>query len=149
MLIAQAQIEESIYRHETIYLEDTSTAGNIIKGFDNYIKASAITAASATGGTISGSAAGGTGAGRRKAVVNDSDRVFSKSSVNYNRESESPASATSTPNHMGTPSGSFVPEKGDKKKKKKPVPTEESETDNRPAKRQKITFGPQKKGQED
>ena len=107
------------------------------------------TASAGGGGTISGSAAGGTGAGRRKAVVNDSDRVFSKSSVNYTRDSDSPASTTSTPTHVGTPSGSFGAEKGDNKKKKKAAPPEESETDGRPTKRQKITFGPQKKGHDD
>lgn len=97
------------------------------------------------GGTISGSAAGGTGAGRRKAVVNEADRVFSRSSVNFMGDSDSPASAQSTPQHTGTPSGSFAsaPEKTDKKKKKA-IATDESETDGRANKRQKITFGPRK-----
>ena len=141
----QANIEEQIYRHETVYLEDTSTAGNIIKGFDNYIKSSTVTATSLAGGTISGSAAGGTGAGRRKAIVSDNDRVFSRSSSAYLRDSDSPTSAQSTPQHAGTPSGSFASgnEKGDKKKKKAAT-AEESETDGRANKRQKITFGPRK-----
>lgn len=97
------------------------------------------------GGTISGSAAGGTGAGRRKAVVLDTDRVFSRSSVNFMRDSDSPASAQSTPQHTGPPSGGFAaaPEKPDKKKKKAAA-AEESETDGRANKRQKITFGPRK-----
>ena len=99
------------------------------------------------GGTISGSAAGGTGAGRRKATVSDNDRVFSRSSTSYMRDSDSPTSAQSTPQHAGTPSGSFASgnEKGDKKKKK--AAADDSE-DGRAAKLQKITFGP-RKGHED
>lgn len=147
----QTHIEELIYRNETAYLEETSAAGNIIKGFDNYIKSS-IGAATSTGGggTISGSAAGGAGAGRRKTAINEADRVFSRSSVTY-RDSDSPNSATSTPNHSGTPTGSFTAgaEKGDKKKKKVMV-AEESETDgSRANKRQKITFGGHKRSTDD
>ena len=61
------------------------------------------------------------------------------------RDSDSPASATSTPQHAGTPTGGFAsgPEKADKKKKKVPA-TEDSETDGRTNKRQKITFGHKK-----
>jgi chromatin modification-related protein EAF6 len=84
-------------------------------------------------------------------VINDADRVFSRSSVSYMRDSDSATSTQSTPNHAGTPTGSFVPgpEKGDKKKKKAAV-AEESETDgSRANKRQKITFGPQKRGHDD
>jgi chromatin modification-related protein EAF6 len=142
-----AAIEDQIYRQETAYLEETSTAGNIVKGFDNYIKASAVsTSANSAGGTISGSAAGGgMGAGRRKAAVSDADRVFSKSSVSYMRDSDSPSSATSTPNHAATPTGSFTAEKaGDKKKKK--AATVDDESDSRATKRQKITFGAGRKG---
>ncbi|KAF7502795.1 hypothetical protein GJ744_005054 [Endocarpon pusillum] len=111
-----AALEEQIYRQETSYLEETSTAGNIIKGFDNYIKSSAISGSSSAAGaggggsghgagTISGSAAGGGGGpatGRRKPVINDTDRVFSRSSTAYMRDSDSPSSATTTPNHAGT-----------------------------------------------
>ena len=142
-------MEESIYRHESAYLEETSAAGNIIKGFDNYIKSSTVNPAATGGtGTISGSAAGGgPGAGRRKTAVNESDRVFSKSSVGYMRDSDSPNSATSTPNHIATPTGGFerngggsntASVKGIDRKKKKPTVLEDEE---KPTKRQKITYG--------
>ena len=107
-------------------------------------------AASSAGGTISGSAVGGgLGAGRRKAVVNDSDRVFSRSSVSYMRDSDSPSSATSTPNHAATPTGSFTAERTGDKKKKKIVATNDDDTDGRSNKRQKITFGGSRKASDD
>jgi chromatin modification-related protein EAF6 len=143
-----AAIEETIYRQETAYLEETSAAGNIVKGFDNYIKASAVTSsANSAGGTISGSAAGGgVGASRRKAAVSDSDRVFSKSSVSYMRDSDTPSSAVSTPAHAGTPTGSFAADKTADKKKKKATAQHDEESD-RPSKRQKISFA--RKGHDD
>jgi len=70
-----ANLEATIARAENAYLEETSAAGNIIRGFDNYIKASV-----AGGGA---SAAGGT-ATRRKGGVSEQDRIFSKSSVSWN-----------------------------------------------------------------
>jgi chromatin modification-related protein EAF6 len=145
-----AAIEEQIYRQETSYLEDTSAAGNIVKGFDNYIKASALSSsANSAGGTISGSAAGGgLGASRRKAAVSDTDRVFSRSSTSYMRDSDTPSSAVSTPNHAGTPSGSFAQDKGGDKKKKKSVANDD-ESDSRPSKRQKISFSTGRKGHDD
>ncbi|KAI9874995.1 MAG: hypothetical protein M1830_009042, partial [Pleopsidium flavum] len=83
---SMATLEDSIYRFEASYLEET-TAGNIIKGFDNYIKGSSgtitSTLSSSTGG---GGGGGGTGtAGRRKGVVMEQDRVFSNSSATFMR----------------------------------------------------------------
>jgi len=153
-----ASLEESIHRHETIYLEETSSAGNIIKGFDNYIKSSATTNPAVTSGTISGSAAGGS---RRRGVVNELDRVFSRSSTSYlnGRESDSPSSAVTTP-AGGTPTGSFghnnaaasvkaggtnSSSKDNKKKKSAAAREDDAEdsgaADGKPNKRQKISYG--------
>ena len=68
-------LEDTIYRLETQYLEET-TAGNIIKGFDNYIKGSA------GASTVGGGAGTST---RRKGGITDADRIFSKSSASYQR----------------------------------------------------------------
>lgn len=63
--LAQAQMEESIAHKESAYL-DSNPAGNIITGFDNYMKG-----------------AGGTAAQRRKGSSTDQNRVFSRSSISY------------------------------------------------------------------
>ena len=68
-----AKIEQSIWNKEGSYLDET-IAGNIMKGFDNYIKASG-----AQGTLTSG---GGTSS-RKKATVSEQDRLFSRSSVGF------------------------------------------------------------------
>jgi chromatin modification-related protein EAF6 len=59
--------EDTIYKNETDYLEDTP-AGNIITGFEGYTKGSGVLAP---------------GGGRRRAQVVDGNRVFSRSSLSF------------------------------------------------------------------
>ena len=68
-----AKIEQSIWNKEGSYLDET-IAGNIMKGFDNYIKASGAQGISTTGGGTSS---------RKKATVGEQDRLFSRSSVGF------------------------------------------------------------------
>ncbi|KAL1902781.1 hypothetical protein Sste5346_000691 [Sporothrix stenoceras] len=65
--------EEAILSKETEYLENT-ISGNIITGFDNYVKG------------ITGAAAQ-----RRKTGVTEANRVFSRSSISYNAANASNA----------------------------------------------------------
>ncbi|KAH0832048.1 histone acetyltransferase subunit NuA4-domain-containing protein [Lanmaoa asiatica] len=62
-----AQIELSIYNLETGYLTDTASTGNIIHGFDGYLK------------PTQGAAA------RRKHEIGDGDRWFSNSSGTWSK----------------------------------------------------------------
>ncbi|KIY48586.1 NuA4-domain-containing protein [Fistulina hepatica ATCC 64428] len=69
-----AQIETQIHQLETTYLNETSThtGGNIIHGFDGYLK------------TTVGGAGGGVGRSRRY-EISDADRLFSNSSTTYQK----------------------------------------------------------------
>jgi chromatin modification-related protein EAF6 len=129
----QLNLEDQILKHETTYLEETS-AGNIIKGFDSYIK-----------GTTAATTAGGAGtATRRKAPVSDTDRIFSRSSASFLREVSTPGSAQTPSSHAPTPTSSFPtressqPTNGLTKKKKV---VDEEEDDGKSVKRQKISYG--------
>ncbi|GMM38659.1 Eaf6 protein [Saccharomycopsis crataegensis] len=68
------QIEEDIYGKETLYLTNTyhHSYGNIIKGFDNFLK---------TGGQSAGHHSGLSS--RRRTSFTDDDRIFSLSSAVY------------------------------------------------------------------
>ncbi|KAJ5396589.1 hypothetical protein N7509_004702 [Penicillium cosmopolitanum] len=162
---SMSQLEDQIFRFEQSYLEET-TAGNIIKGFDNYIKGSASGSSLGASGLSLGSGAGG----RRKAQVTESDRVFSRSSASYMVDSPGPASVQTTPSHAATPTSTPGPNapsnksngdaasasgvknvsSGSSKNKKKSSggskntkgknQTEESDED-KPAKRLKVSYG--------
>ncbi|KAI4916453.1 hypothetical protein J4E85_010108 [Alternaria conjuncta] len=129
------QLEDNILRVETQYLEETS-AGNIIKGFDNYIKGAATTTTAGGAGTAT----------RRKAPISDADRIFSRSSTSFLRESSTPGSAT--PSHAPTPTSSFPTREssqptngarpGGSKKKKA---ADDDDDDGNKTKRQKISYG--------
>ncbi|KAK9471798.1 histone acetyltransferase subunit NuA4-domain-containing protein, partial [Dipodascopsis tothii] len=62
-----AIIEEQIFKYEGAYLDETPN-GNIVRGFDNYLKSSSI---------------GGGSAVKRKPAINEDDRLFSLSSSTY------------------------------------------------------------------
>lgn len=83
------QVEDGIAQKESAYLESTP-AGNIITGFDNYMKGTS-----------------GAAAQRRKAGPMEQNRVFSRSSISYrpnNLEGIAPGSGGSTPASHATPS---------------------------------------------
>lgn len=144
----QSNIEDSIFRTESSYLEETSSAGNIIKGFENYIKG--------TSGPSTSGPTGGT-ATRRKGGVTETDRIFSRSSASNSRDSPAPTingtptsslSLAATPasgSHANTPGatgasamkGAVVNGTGANKKKKAVDDADED----KPVKRGKISYG--------
>ncbi|KAF2968161.1 hypothetical protein GQX73_g5454 [Xylaria multiplex] len=137
-LVAQ---EQSILQKETEYLESTPY-GNIITGFDGYIKGS-------TNAT----------AQRKRNGMIDQNRIFSRSSISHNPshpDHADPQSATSTPaaptpidkdsgsNHP-TPTSATDKKGGSKKKKaKKEADAEDSEMDTREVKKVRTHFGSRK-----
>ena len=64
-----AALEEQIFKVEGAYLEETSNSGNIVRGFDGWVK----------GVSVGGRATDD----RRRGRVRDEDRVFSHSSVGW------------------------------------------------------------------
>ncbi|KXH67921.1 histone acetyltransferase subunit NuA4 [Colletotrichum salicis] len=133
-----ATIEADIEQKETAYLDSTPN-GNIIAGFDNYIKGS------------------GAAAQRRKAGATEQNRVFSRSSVSYRPGSEAttpgstPASHAPTPlstsfkdggggggsNHA-TPTSATASKSGKKNKKQT---EEDSDHDSQAPNKKRINFG--------
>ncbi|AEO53214.1 hypothetical protein MYCTH_2294249 [Thermothelomyces thermophilus ATCC 42464] len=148
-----AAIEEHIAVKEANYLESTP-AGNIIIGFDNYVKGCNAAAAQ-----------------RRKTGLTDQNKVFSRSSVSYNPAAAAAAAATDAQTPASTPaptpmSSSFGNGNGPSgaptptsaagggranasKKSKRNTPAaaagaEDSETDGREAKKVRTSFGARK-----
>ncbi|KAF2859064.1 NuA4-domain-containing protein [Piedraia hortae CBS 480.64] len=66
-------IEEALYKAEGQYLEDTALSGNILKGFDNWVK----------GVQINGRLDASERERRKSRGVTDDLRLFSKSSVGW------------------------------------------------------------------
>ncbi|KAJ6445813.1 Phenylalanine-tRNA ligase alpha subunit [Purpureocillium lavendulum] len=137
-----AAVEDSIASKEAAYL-DSTPAGNIITGFDNYMKGQS-----------------GAAAQRRKAGPMEQNRVFSRSSISY-RPNNGDSTPGSTPaSHAPTPvsasfrdSGSAHPtpssgtgknSKSKKKEKEKEKETEESEGDSQMGKK-RTNFGASRK----
>ncbi|QIW96151.1 hypothetical protein AMS68_001669 [Peltaster fructicola] len=128
-----AALEEQIYKVEGTYLEDTSNSGNIVRGFDAWVKSV----------TLNKSAADD----RRRGRIREDDRIFSRSSLSWMRAQEGPDSGTTS--HAATPiaSGPSLTARdlqaaavGSSKaalKKKRP---NDDEDDSKTIKRSKITY---------
>lgn len=67
-----AVIEDRIFREESSYLEDTAGAGNIVRGFDNWVK-----------GVVVGARGDDRKARSTANRVRDEDRIFSRSSITW------------------------------------------------------------------
>jgi chromatin modification-related protein EAF6 len=67
-----ATLEDQMFRMEGNYLEETAMSGNIVRGFDGWVK----------GVVVGGRSAADD---RRRGRIREEDRVFSRSSVNWMR----------------------------------------------------------------
>ena len=125
---ALSTIEDNIFKAEGAYLEETANSGNIVRGFDGWVKGVQVS----TRGVDD----------RRRGRVRDEDRVFSRSSVGWMKAQEGTDSNPTS--HAPTPTASFAPQlsassalkAGNKKKR----PTAEEEDEAKALKRGKISY---------
>ncbi|KAI9723145.1 MAG: hypothetical protein M1828_004248 [Chrysothrix sp. TS-e1954] len=124
-----ALIESNIAAAESRYLEETSTVGNIVKGFDNYIKASGSTTTSTGPGTATRRKGGDAPA---PLILPSGDNgVSSVGTPSGANVHSGPSSARGTPGaSTNKPS----------KKKKAPDRDKDDEADERPSKRQQVSW---------
>ncbi|KAF7845642.1 hypothetical protein BT93_L1469 [Corymbia citriodora subsp. variegata] len=121
-----ASLEDQIYKLESSYLEDTSGAGNIVRGFDGWVK-----------GVVVGSDKRAADDKKARARVRDEDRIFSRSSMSWMRVYQPVPPLTTRDSNHATPT-STVSKTTSKKKK---AADKDDEDDSKPAKRSKITYG--------
>jgi chromatin modification-related protein EAF6 len=144
-----AAVEDQIFKAEGAYLEETANSGNIVRGFDGWVK---------------GVQVGGRGGAddRRRGRIRDEDRVFSRSSVswmkvrllparehmysvtNYYEQAQEGTDSNPT-SHAPTPTASFAPALSNSaalkagNKKKRPTERDDDE-DGKSLKRGKISY---------
>nr|POF19933.1 chromatin modification-related protein eaf6 [Quercus suber] len=136
---ALTAIEDQIFKAEGTYLEDTAGSGNIVRGFDGWVKG------------VQVGRGGVDGDRRRGGRVRDEERVFSRSSVGWMRAQE--VSDSNTPSHAATPTGNFaapslVARNSDtasqagttKNKKRRPAADKDNDEESSKSKRGKITY---------
>jgi chromatin modification-related protein EAF6 len=125
---ALSSIEDNIFKAEGAYLEETANSGNIVRGFDGWVKGVQVSTRGADD--------------RRRGRVRDEDRVFSRSSVGWMKAQEGTDSNPTS--HAPTPTASFAPQLGSavglKAGNKKKRPTLDEEEEGKALKRGKISY---------
>lgn len=75
-------LEDNIYKMESSYLEETNGAGNIVRGFDGWVK-----------GVVVGGDKKSVDDRKARVRVRDEDRIFSRSSMSWIRVCSIPCNA--------------------------------------------------------